>query len=196
MKDLTKIRARIGTSYADVGFCLLNDDTGQVINTIRHDKRESKYILDEIFRRWMTGEGKEYSWEGLIECLKIAELNVLAEDLESACDRMNKHTDRQTETFSSLPSSTQTPHAKEKYQANEQLKLENDMKSSTYVIFSVTTALIVTLVLSLFFGYCWFKRDTIPGTGYIRITETTVQGRRKQIRGHGCCNGWGTAGEG
>lgn len=164
-QDLTEIRSRIGTSYADVGTCLLNDDTGQVIDAIILDKRESKYILDEIFRRWIAGEGIKYSWEGLIKCLKFAKLNVLAEDLELVCTGENKHSDQQTETISSSPSSIPTPHFKEKEQVNEQLKPENHMEYSAYVIFSVITALIIT-VLSFFFGGYWFKRDSTSGTDF------------------------------
>ena len=170
MQGLAKVRDRIGTSYHDVGICLLNDDTGQLMKAIIHDNRELQHILDEIFRRWITGRGKKYSRKVFIECLIIAKLIVLAEDLESACDRENKHTDRQTETFSSLPSSTQTFQAKEKNQVNEQL---SDMESSTFAILSAITTLIV-VILSLLFGCYCFKRDSIPGT-YFTCMDISLQ---------------------
>ena len=144
-----------------MGPCLLNDNTGQLIDAIRHDKGESKYILDEIFRRWMTGEGKECSWEGLIECLRFAKLIVLAEELESACARENKHADPLSETFSTLLSSTPTPHAKEKEQVKEQLKREN----YSNVIYSVISAVIISFLCCFFGRACnWFKDDSTPGT--------------------------------
>ena len=161
MQDLPKIRDRIGSSYDDLGRCLLNDDTGQVIEGIKDDYSGSKVRLDEIFRRWIKGEGKKWSWKGLIKCLKFAKLNSLAEDLELACSRENKHTDQQTETFPSIPSSTPVPHFKEKEQVNEQvneqLKQENDTESWIYVIFSMITGLIVFTVFYL------FKSDTTSG---------------------------------
>lgn len=144
-----------------MGICLLNDDTGQLIDAIILDKRESKHILDEIFRRWKTGEGKACNWDGLIECLRFAKLITLAEDLESACARENKHADPQAGTFSSLPSSTPTLHAKRK-KIDEQLKHENDTESPANVIFSVTIVVVIT-VLSLYLGCCYLKHNSTSG---------------------------------
>ena len=143
MPELIQIRDRIGTSYRDVGICLLNDEYGQVIATIVDDKKESKHILNEIFRQWINGKGKKCSRAGLIVCLKIAQLNVLAEALKSACVGVDKHTDRPTETF---------PHAEV---VIEQPKLEK-----TSVIFSVITTLIIGLLLG--FGCYRFY----PGTEF------------------------------
>ena len=162
MEDLTKIRDRIGKEYTEVGTCLLKDSTGKVMEVINHDNKKLKEKLEDIFRRWINGEGKKCSREEFINCLKFAKLNALAEDLELACARENKHTDRQTETFSSLPSSTPAPHAKEKEHVNEQLKQENDMESSTYVMYVIFSVIIASIIAI----FCGFECDSTPGTEF------------------------------
>jgi hypothetical protein len=69
-----------------VGTCLLNDDYGDKIGALEKDYRSAvKDLVEQIFHLWTAGEGsKPTSWDGLVTCLKIAELNRLANDIESA----------------------------------------------------------------------------------------------------------------
>ena len=74
--------------YNTLGTFLLNDNTGVILKQIENDFKRSSKILDEIFDRWVRGEGKvirerSNTWEKLVEYLRISKLNTLADDIES-----------------------------------------------------------------------------------------------------------------
>ena len=77
--------------YNILGTFLLNDNTGVTLKKIENDFKHTNKILDEIFDRWMRGEGqvgKERSntWRMLVKYLRIAKLHVLADEIESVLE--------------------------------------------------------------------------------------------------------------
>ena len=85
-----RIKERI-SDYETLGVFLLNDDTGVILHRIKNDFKRSDEILDEIFDRWIRGEGqiareKTNSWGKLVKYLQIAKLLVLADEIESVLE--------------------------------------------------------------------------------------------------------------
>ena len=83
-----QIKARIGVDYSDVGTCLLNDSDGRILEEIEHDYSRTAERVDKMFNNWLSIKSQRYgkmniSWGKLIECLKVADLHTLAEDIES-----------------------------------------------------------------------------------------------------------------
>ena len=75
-----------GSGYSEVGTCLLEDDYGIIIGALEKDYK-SVQIVEKIFHLWTGGRGKKpTSWGVLVTCLRLAELNRLADDIESACN--------------------------------------------------------------------------------------------------------------
>ena len=77
--------------YNILGTFLLNDNIGVTLKNIEKDFQYTNKILDEIFDRWMRGEGqvgKERSntWRMLVKYLRIAKLHVLADKIESVLE--------------------------------------------------------------------------------------------------------------
>ena len=73
-----------GSGHSKVGTCLLEDDFGVVIGTLEKNYK-SVDLVEQIFHLWTDGQGKEpTSWDVLVTCLRFAELNRLADDIESA----------------------------------------------------------------------------------------------------------------
>lgn len=75
------------SKYDTLGTFLLNDETGAILQQIKQDYRLSKQIIDEIFDRWIRGEGqigklKLNTWEMLVKYLRYAKLMVLADTVE------------------------------------------------------------------------------------------------------------------
>ena len=79
------IPERIGTSYSDFGIHLLGDETGDAVDGIVRENRESaKDINMAILKRWLKGQGRQpVTWRTLIEVLRDADLTVLASDIET-----------------------------------------------------------------------------------------------------------------
>lgn len=96
-QDPIRIKDRIGANFWSVGLCLLNDNDGSTLYSIKRSNDESGEKLTEIFRLWLQGKGQKdgaklmTSWNKLIECLNIAELKALADEIESVlCHRPRK----------------------------------------------------------------------------------------------------------
>ena len=85
---------------------MLNDNDGNIIANIKKDQHEIDDILDKIFHRWSSGEGKSYTWKEFIRCLKYAKLRVLADKLEKRCTRKRPTIDIVEKVSSFLPSSS------------------------------------------------------------------------------------------
>ena len=79
---------QIGARYSKFGDLLLNDSTGNVVEGITVDKHVHDYeaINQEIFRRWLNGEGRQpATWETLIQALSDAQLYELATIIQRNC---------------------------------------------------------------------------------------------------------------
>ncbi len=78
------IPQEIGTHYRQFGILLLQDDRGNLVDTIIHD--EPNYgavnINLSILQKWLNGRGKPPTWSSLIQVLRDIELRVLAHDIE------------------------------------------------------------------------------------------------------------------
>ena len=87
-QDPIQIKDRIGASFWAVGICLLNDKDGNTLNLIVRNYNLNEDRLTEIFRLWFQGKGqkdgaKSTTWSKLIECLNLAELKALADEIKS-----------------------------------------------------------------------------------------------------------------
>ena len=77
------IPRQIGTKYFQFGVQLLNDKTGEEIDTIVSKCREdSEQIIIGILKLWVRGKGKPLRWDILIDVLRDIELGTLASDIE------------------------------------------------------------------------------------------------------------------
>ncbi len=81
-----KVIEEMGTHYDDFGTLLLQDDNGQRVKSIVQECREhAKAINREILIQWLGGRGRlPVSWETLVEVLRDADLETLADDVESS----------------------------------------------------------------------------------------------------------------
>ena len=77
---------KIGTSYHNFGVQLLNDHSGDIIDSIIREKRErASDINREIIRRWMQGNGKQpVSWNTFISTLNDIGLRTLVSQIQNA----------------------------------------------------------------------------------------------------------------
>ena len=84
-----RIVDRIGSDYDSLGTYLLNDEDGGIMRAIEHDNKVTGKILNEVFHRWIKGQGqksgagkKTNTWEMLVKYLKDCKLMALADDIE------------------------------------------------------------------------------------------------------------------
>ena len=77
-----------------MGTLLLKDDYGDMIGVLSKDYIYVTALVEEIFHHWTAGRGATpVSWAGLVTCLRLAKLNRLANDIESAyCAAEDSHT--------------------------------------------------------------------------------------------------------
>ena len=83
-----RIMDKIGSDYHTLGTYLLNDDDGGTMKMITHDHKFTNEILEEIFYRWIKGQGqkdgkKTNTWEALIKYLKHSKFMALADEIEA-----------------------------------------------------------------------------------------------------------------
>ena len=78
------IPEEIGKNYKKFGTFLLKDDSGTIIPAIESEKmHNATEINTTILQIWIGGKGEEpYTWDTLVKCLRDAELNGLANDIE------------------------------------------------------------------------------------------------------------------
>ena len=78
--------ARTAVKYGRFGILLLNDETGSTISIIKKAKgSDPEEITNEIFSRWIEGEGRDdepRSWSTLVKYLRQVELNTVADEIE------------------------------------------------------------------------------------------------------------------
>ena len=76
------------------GTFLLKDDSGAIIPGIESAKsRDATKINTTILQNWIGGKGKKpYTWDTLVKCLRDADLNGLANDIEAVlfCNSSHK----------------------------------------------------------------------------------------------------------
>ena len=69
-KESVRIIDEIGAQYQKLGTYLLNDETGQLLDTIKVNANgDVTEIKRMMFRDWMAGEGKEVTWKILVHAL-------------------------------------------------------------------------------------------------------------------------------
>ena len=78
------IPQEIGIHYRQFGILLLQDDRGNLVDTIVHDELNygAVNINLSILQKWLNGRGKPSTWSSLIQVLRDIELSVLAHDIE------------------------------------------------------------------------------------------------------------------
>ncbi len=78
------IPQEIGIHYRQFGILLLQDDRGNLVDTIVHDELNygAVNINLSILQKWLNGRGKPPTWSSLIQVLRDIELSVLAYDIE------------------------------------------------------------------------------------------------------------------
>ncbi len=74
----------IGVQYRPFGILLLQDDSGNLVETIIHDSTKfgAMDINLSILQKWLNGRGKPPTWTSLLEVLRDIELCVLAHHIE------------------------------------------------------------------------------------------------------------------
>ena len=78
-----KVPQKVGTRYSDFGIFLLNDEDGNLIETIEADcQRQCHSIVRKILTNWLRGGGKPVAWKELIETLRDCDLNELADTIQ------------------------------------------------------------------------------------------------------------------
>ena len=76
----------IGQKYWKFGILLLQDDTGNMVETLEHECQKNAEMINlKILKKWINGIGLPVSWDVLIEVLHDIELHRLANDIEHLC---------------------------------------------------------------------------------------------------------------
>ena len=78
------IPEQIGKEYTRFGTFLLEDDSGTIVSGIESAKTQTATEINiTILREWINGKGQEpFTWDSLVKCLRDADLNRLADDIE------------------------------------------------------------------------------------------------------------------
>ena len=78
--------AEIQNEYETLGIQLLNDSDGLKIRSIETAQRgDPLRIMVVILQEWLQGKGRlPVTWQTLVECLRDANLNVVAGYIEDA----------------------------------------------------------------------------------------------------------------
>ena len=76
------IPARIGQKYWHFGILLLQDNTGNVVETLEHECQKNAEMINlKICKKWINGIGLPVSWDTLIQILHDIELHQLANEV-------------------------------------------------------------------------------------------------------------------
>lgn len=80
--DCSNIPLRIGKAYWQFGVLLLQDDTGNIIETIEYESQKNTEMINlRILKKWINGRGLPVTWDTLIEVLHDIELHELADKI-------------------------------------------------------------------------------------------------------------------
>ena len=86
-----RIIERIGTDYRELGTKLLNDEYGNLMESIMEDARgRTQEITESVFKRWIKGkDSTPVSWKQLVDTLRDVGLKELAKDIVDALNTMS-----------------------------------------------------------------------------------------------------------
>ena len=74
---------KIGTEYEKFGTFLLKDDTGVLVDAIKHDcLGKTHQITRKILQEWLAGKGEPVTWACLVKTLRRCKLNALAVEIQ------------------------------------------------------------------------------------------------------------------
>ena len=74
---------KIGTEYKIFGTFLLKDNTGFLVDAIKHDCLGMTHeITRKILQEWLAGKGEPVTWACLVETLHRCNLNALADEIQ------------------------------------------------------------------------------------------------------------------
>jgi hypothetical protein len=77
------IPARIGQKYWQFGILLLQDNTGNIVETLEHENQKNAEMINlKICKKWINGIGLPVSWDVLIQVLHDIELHQLANEIQ------------------------------------------------------------------------------------------------------------------
>ena len=80
---------RVTENFETFGTFLLNDETGDKIAVMREKfMRDPEKITLEVLREWLAGKGVEVSWESLIATLRKSKLQLMADQIQIALDKL------------------------------------------------------------------------------------------------------------
>ena len=98
--EKTNIIERIGIHYEDFGICILKDDHGTKVSNIRQSRHyQVNSIVTEIVRDWLKGRGKRpETWAVFVDCLRVVQLNVLADIIEEQYGKILESEEESTHT--------------------------------------------------------------------------------------------------
>jgi hypothetical protein len=83
-----KVPSQVGPKIKQFGIILLQDDGGNKVSNIARKCQENpEEMAMEVLMEWLSGNGKEVSWESLIATLRDCELNVFAKRLQIVLDQ-------------------------------------------------------------------------------------------------------------
>ena len=75
----------VGMNYEMLGTLLLNDDCGAILPAIKTQMLlDPSAITMEIMRRWVNGQGREPTWQTLIDCLNSVGLSRIASSIKQS----------------------------------------------------------------------------------------------------------------
>ena len=85
VEQVINIPEMIGAHYNSFGTFLLQDKTGNLMNSIETQlQRDSVEINKKVLRMWMEGKGEPIKWETLVKVLGDIDLNELAREIDNA----------------------------------------------------------------------------------------------------------------
>ena len=78
--------SRVGSKYDQLGYILLNDEDGSIIDQIiDYHHHNPEKITNDILKRWIRGKGKQpVTWKTLMDTLRAIGLTELATCIETS----------------------------------------------------------------------------------------------------------------
>ena len=83
--DCISIPLKIGQKYWHFGILLLQDNTGNMVETIEYESQKNAEMINlKILKKWINGIGLPVTWDILIQVLHDIELHQLASEIYDA----------------------------------------------------------------------------------------------------------------
>ena len=85
-KKSINIIQRMGTSYEKLGMFLLEDDNGDIVDSLKEACHQDPIqITTAVYKKWISGTGrKPVTWQTLVDVLREIDLNRVALHSESS----------------------------------------------------------------------------------------------------------------